>query len=122
MFDLYILSKNNIRQVIRRHQWKVVFPGKSVAGIDKVRELFKQQRIFINPKCVNLIWELETYSYPERKPDNNEPEKPIKENDHAVDALRYALYSNKPIIQNQFNTNIVKQFIWRKYLRLSMMK
>lgn len=63
------------------------------AGIDRVRELFKQGRIHIHPNCVNLIWELETYSYPEKKPDKNEPELPIKENDHALDALRYALYT-----------------------------
>jgi len=38
-------------------------------------------RIFISGECVNLISELQTY-------DEN-----IKENDHAVDALRYALAS-----------------------------
>lgn len=54
-----------------------------ILGIDKVRELFKQKRLFIHNNCKNLIWELETYSYPDRKPDRNEEEKPIKENDHA---------------------------------------
>lgn len=38
-------------------------------------------RIFISDECVNLIAELQTY-------DEN-----VKENDHAVDALRYALAS-----------------------------
>jgi phage terminase large subunit len=61
-------------------------------GINVVRELFKQNRLFIHKDSVNLIWELETYSYPEKKPDKNEEENPIKENDHALDALRYALY------------------------------
>ena len=70
-----------------------------VAGIDHVRELFKQGRIHIHPDCKNLIMELETYRYPEKKPEKNEEEKPIKENDHALDALRYALYTNKPIIK-----------------------
>lgn len=70
-----------------------------VAGIDTVRELFKQNRIHIHPDCHNLIHELETYRYPEKKPDQNEQEKPIKENDHALDALRYALYMNQPIKQ-----------------------
>ena len=68
-----------------------------VAGIDKVKELFKQGRIHINPKCVNLIWELETYHYPEKKPEQNEKEVPVKENDHALDALRYCLYTINPI-------------------------
>lgn len=70
-----------------------------VAGIDHVRELFKQNRIHIHPDCKSLIMELETYRYPDKKPDQNEQEKPIKENDHLLDALRYALYTNKPVIQ-----------------------
>lgn len=60
-------------------------------GINVVRELFKSNRLFIHESCKNLIWELETYSYPDKRPDHNEEEKPIKENDHAVDAMRYAL-------------------------------
>jgi len=60
-------------------------------GINVVRELFKSNRLFINKRCSNLIWELETYSYPDKKADHNEEENPIKENDHAVDALRYPL-------------------------------
>ena len=60
-------------------------------GINTVRELFKANRLFINAKCRNLIWELETYAYPDKRPDHNEDENPIKENDHALDAIRYAL-------------------------------
>ena len=60
-------------------------------GINAVKELFKQNRLFISIFCQNLIWELETYSYPDKKADHNEEENPIAENDHAVSALRYAL-------------------------------
>ncbi len=60
-------------------------------GINVVRELFKSNRLFIHSSCQNLIWELETYSYPDKKADHNEEENPIKENDHACDAIRYAL-------------------------------
>jgi len=56
-------------------------------GIDKVRELLINRRLKINRKCVNLISEFEMYSYDEDKP----TDKPIKEHDHALDALRYAL-------------------------------
>jgi PBSX family phage terminase large subunit len=66
-------------------------------GIDSVRELFKQNRLHIHTSCVNLLAELETYAYPDKKDQHNEEEKPIKENDHALDALRYALYNNEPI-------------------------
>lgn len=66
------------------------------SGINLIRGLFKSNRIKIHRKCVNLIGELETYSYPEKRTNNNEPENPIKENDHALDAMRYALMTNKP--------------------------
>lgn len=67
-----------------------------VNGINKVRELFKQGRLMIHESCKNLIWELETYAYAERKANHNETETPLKENDHAVDAMRYALMTNQP--------------------------
>jgi PBSX family phage terminase large subunit len=60
-------------------------------GINRIRELFKQGRLLIHSSCENLIWELETYSYPDKKDLHNEEEAPIKENDHALDALRYAI-------------------------------
>lgn len=63
------------------------------SGINVVRALFKANRLKIHSRCINLIQELETYSYPEKKTNTNEPENPIKENDHALDALRYVLSS-----------------------------
>jgi PBSX family phage terminase large subunit len=71
-------------------------PGSVATGINKIRSLFKRNKIWINNNCVNLISELETYAYPEKKPDHNESEKPIKEHDHALDALRYAIMGNIP--------------------------
>lgn len=65
--------------------------GSVVNGINVVRELFKSNRLFIHKSCINTIHELETYSYPEKKPDRNEDELPIKEGDHAMDAMRYCL-------------------------------
>lgn len=60
-------------------------------GIDKVRELLKAGKLKVCSNCVNVISEFETYSYPDKKPNHNEYEDPIKENDHAMDALRYAI-------------------------------
>jgi len=74
----------NIREVIKNKD--------SIRnGINQVRELFKSNRLFIHDSCYNLVSELETYSYPDKRPDHNEEENPIKENDHALDALRYAI-------------------------------
>jgi len=77
-------KKINVRDVIKNKD--------SVKnGITKVTELFKANRLKINKNCINLIFELETYSYPDKQDFKNEYENPIKEDDHAVDALRYAL-------------------------------
>lgn len=65
-------------------------------GISQVRELLKANRLFIHPRCRNLIQEFETYAYPEKREFRNEDENPIKENDHALDALRYALSMEVP--------------------------
>ncbi len=66
------------------------------AGISAVQELLKTNRLHIHPSCVNLINEFETYRYPDKKPDMNEKEVPIKEHDHALDSIRYALYMQAP--------------------------
>lgn len=71
-------------------------------GISTVRELFNTNRLRIHSSCVNLIWELETYRYPEAKPDQNEPENPVKENDHLCDALRYALMMDNALTAEKF--------------------
>jgi PBSX family phage terminase large subunit len=71
-------------------------------GVDAVRNLFKTNRLKIQHDCENLLYEVETYHYPEKKFGRNEKEQPVKEDDHALDALRYAIYSNwSPIDPNE---------------------
>ena len=73
------------------------------AGIKKVKELLISNRLKINKKCYNLISEFEMYSYDEEDGDKNLKEKPLKANDHALDALRYVVSMvEKEIIENQF--------------------
>jgi PBSX family phage terminase large subunit len=84
----------------RRAGLNVRVPVKDIVMVtDHLIELFKQHRIKIHPDCKNLIWELETYHYPESKLDKNESEKPVDKDNHAIKALGYAVYTNKPIIQ-----------------------
>jgi len=75
--------------------------GSVEAGIQMVRELFLRKRLKVNKRCVNLIAELEMYSYDDEKKEKDENEKPIKANDHALDALRYFISSCLPIIQRK---------------------
>lgn len=80
---------------MRRHGLNVRDVSKDIeAGLSKVQELLRAGRIKVHASCVSTIAEFESYAYPDRKPDHNEPETPIKENDHAMDAVRYALFMN----------------------------
>lgn len=68
-------------------------------GIRKVQDLLRAGKLRINARCVNTIFEFETYSFPDRKPGHNDYETPLDENNHAMDALRYVVmmtvYSNE---------------------------
>lgn len=85
------------------------------SGIDRIRELFKQNKLFIHSSCVNLISELETYSYADKSPYRNANENPIDEFNHAIDALRYVVNThiiNKPFIRPvHFRDKTIE--IWR---------
>ena len=43
----------------------------------------------VDPSCTNLVAEFESYRYPDGT--RTESDKPIKDHDHALDALRYAV-------------------------------
>src|SRR3990167_10511877 len=74
----------NVREVVKGK-------GSVVAGINKVKEAFVTGKLMINKRCVNLIAELEMYSYDDEVGDRNENENPVKANDHLLDALRYVI-------------------------------
>lgn len=64
------------------------------AGIQKVKARLAVQgdsrpRLYIHPRCENLIREIQSYRWAESRDGANEKEEPVKENDHAMDALRY---------------------------------
>ena len=79
----------NTREVIKGK-------GSVSLGIQKMRELFLSSKLKINKKCVNLIAELEMYSYDEKSGEKNEKEEPVKAFDHAIDALRYVIMTYNP--------------------------
>lgn len=88
----------------RRH-WPESLPILQLAkndvqvGIDRVKSYLKldpksqKPLLYIFDSCNNLLEEITTYRYPELRPNQqgikSEDEKPIKVDDHALDALRY---------------------------------
>lgn len=83
------------------------------AGIDSVRALLKQNRLFFHFNCHNLIWEAETYRYKPRRADQNEPEEPIKENDHLLDCLRYIVHMWDN--DTSYEPDEIDEDIWGEY-------
>ncbi len=59
-------------------------------GIDEV----KSHRLFIHTDSTDLLDEVKAYKWIE-SPDGRVLDKPVKENDHALDALRYAVVGMK---------------------------
>lgn len=71
-------------------------------GIRTVSSLFAQDRLFVHRSCRNLLNELPGYSWDDKKAAKGE-DAPVKVDDHAVDAARYALHTTEAI--------------WRPHLR-----
>lgn len=87
-------------------------PNSVKSGIQSVREMLIRGDLLINKRCVNLISEFEMYSYDDDRNQRNEPENPIKANDHALDALRYLVSSLLPVIQrNTFIENMPRLYV-----------
>lgn len=60
-------------------------PDSVLAGIRKLQDY----EIIVHPKCVNTITEFDMYCW-DRDADGKPTDRPIKEYDHLMDALRYA--------------------------------
>lgn len=76
----------------------------------KVQEGTGKPKLFISSVCTNLIFEFEAYHYPEEKEGRNASEMPLKENDHALDALRYLAIS----VHNTNRATIYKPSFYKK--------
>ena len=79
--------------------------------IDVVRTLLKANKLRIHKDCINTIAEIETYSWAEKQVNKNEPEVPVKEHDHAMDAMGYALTMHSPtmVMENAIDFNLYSQ-------------
>ena len=72
-------------------------------GIQQVQQRFAvaddgRPRLTIDPMCKNVLRELETYEW--SKNSSGLQDRPKKENDHAMDALRYACaYFDGTVVQ-----------------------
>ncbi|WCK55420.1 PBSX family phage terminase large subunit [Aneurinibacillus sp. Ricciae_BoGa-3] len=63
-------------------------------GIRHVSNLIAKKRLFVMRKCKNLLREFSSYVWDEKAAKKGE-DKPLKDNDHALDALRYVIMMAK---------------------------
>lgn len=61
-------------------------------GIRYTASLLNDSKIYFSNECVNTIKEFNSYVWDEKAANRGE-DKPIKENDHAMDAVRYFCYT-----------------------------
>lgn len=69
-------------------------------GIQMMTSYMKDGILFVCDECKNLIREIESYVWDRRSAEKGWDE-PLKKDDHAVDALRYAIASHKVSTFNQ---------------------
>lgn len=70
------------------------------AGINSVQVCFKANRLYLSDRCKNTIDELGLYRYPDKdevKSDKEPKDLPIDADNHALDALRYAIHNYEKI-------------------------
>lgn len=59
-----------------------------MSGIREMTALVSAHLLTMDPSCVNVVDEFESYAYPDNK---RESDNPVKANDHALDAIRYGM-------------------------------
>ena len=86
-------SAASIKQEFRKKDLPVVDAKNDVlTGIRVCAKFIYQKNIRVHAQCKNLIEGIHSYAWDEKASIRGE-DKPIKENDHAVDALRYMVAS-----------------------------
>lgn len=80
-------SAASFMECIRRHGKFRVIPAKNdvISGIRKVSDALISGKIFFSPECKDSLREFSLYCWEE----NTTADKPKKENDHAMDDIRY---------------------------------
>lgn len=76
----------------KRERYRVVPADNDVAdGIRETATAMKTGKAKMSPECKNLIRELQGYVWDEDAADD----RPVKENDHCCDSMRYAIFTNR---------------------------
>jgi len=90
---IHLFNQNGFKiKKARKHNYSISEGIKAVAQKLVVRN--HKPHLYVMDKCVNVIREFESYRY-EKSTTKNVKEEPLKMDDHAMDAIRYAIYSRE---------------------------
>ena len=95
-------SATALKVELRKRKYNVINADNDVVpGISDVATMLRQGKLLFTPGCVNTIGEFGIYCWDEKAVEQGE-DKPLKENDHAMDAVRYfvrtlGLAKKKPV-------------------------
>lgn len=76
-------------------------------GVSKIQQLLREGRFYVFETCKNTIDEFNCYHFDE---ENTSKDEPVKENDHLLDAIRYAVIGKLPYedeVINSFNQQVI---------------
>lgn len=93
-----IIDFANLRPRVKGAWIRNYKKGNIVPTIDLLRRCMENDRVWIHPRCTNLITEGGKYRYPKKSEMRNFTENPIDKDNHGWDALRYLtehLFRNK---------------------------
>ncbi|MHA1280800.1 MAG: PBSX family phage terminase large subunit [Candidatus Helarchaeota archaeon] len=82
-----------ITELRKRGHYVIPADNAVLDGIRYVANLISQNRLFVHEKCRNTITEFTVYSWDPKAAQRGE-DKPLKEHDHTMDALRYGICSH----------------------------
>ncbi len=76
---------------MRRYGFKISGARKGPGSVEEGVKFLQSYDIVVHPRCKNLLYELQHYSYKVDKHTDEVTPVLLKKNDHCIDALRYAL-------------------------------
>ena len=93
---------------LKRNDIKALAAKKGPGSVEHGIKWLQGHEIIVDPSCVETINELSSYKWKEDK-DGNVIAKPVDNNNHVLDALRYALESE--MVGNQLKVQLFKHGI-----------
>lgn len=95
------------RQQLVADDFPMVLKGNNrvVDGLGIVASLFKARRLFVHESCTELLGEIPGYVWDAKASEKGE-DAPVKLDDHACDALRYAVMTTRPWWQHHIDLSL----------------